>query len=166
MSAGLEKEVRFMQRADVNGIKLEYEVQGSGEPVVFIHGSHVADSFAPLMAEPALKDRLQLIRYHRRGFAGSSRHTGRLPIAGQAADCLGLLRHFGIAQAHVVGHSYGGVIVSAARSRRSGSGPLARRCWSLRCSQFPAASRLAEMMGRIAAIYEVGRQGRAQSTLS
>ena len=43
-----------MERANVDGITLEYEVEGSGEPVVFIHGAHIADAFAPLMAEPAL----------------------------------------------------------------------------------------------------------------
>jgi pimeloyl-ACP methyl ester carboxylesterase len=99
-----------MDRAEIDGITLEYEVQGTGEPVVLIHGSHIAAAFAPLTTEPALRDNFRLIRYHRRGFAGSSRHDGLLSISGQAADCLGLLRHLGVERGHVVGHSYGGVI--------------------------------------------------------
>ena len=51
---------------------LEYEPHGEGEPVLLIHGSHVADSFLPLTREVVLADRYRLIRYHRRGFAGSS----------------------------------------------------------------------------------------------
>ena len=99
-----------MERANVDGIALEYEVQGSGEPVVFIHGAHIGDTFRPLMADPALKDSFRLIRYRRRGFAGSSRADAPLPISRQAADCLALIRSFGAQPAHVVGHSSGGAI--------------------------------------------------------
>jgi pimeloyl-ACP methyl ester carboxylesterase len=98
-----------MERADINGVTLEYEVQGSGEPVVFIHGAHMGDTYRPLMAEPSLKD-YKLIRYHRRGYAGSSRPDGPLPVSGHAADCLALLRKLNAVPAHVVGHSSGGVI--------------------------------------------------------
>ena len=99
-----------MERANIDGIALEYEAQGSGEPVVLIHGSHMADAFAPLMAEPVLRDRFRLVRYHRRGFAGSSQADGPLPISRQAADCLALMRSLGVQRGHVVGHSYGGAI--------------------------------------------------------
>src|SRR5918911_414356 len=60
------------------------------------------------MGEPALSD-YALIRYHRRGLAGSSR-TGPASIQQQAADCAGLLAQLGVQAAHVVGHSYGGAI--------------------------------------------------------
>ena len=99
-----------MERANIDGITLEYEVRGSGEPVVLIHGGFIAAAFAPLMAEPVLRDGFRLVRYHRRGYAGSSRVDGSLSISGQAADCLALMRSLGIQQAHVVGHSYGGAI--------------------------------------------------------
>jgi pimeloyl-ACP methyl ester carboxylesterase len=149
-----------MQRADIDGITLEYEVQGSGDPVVFIHGSQIAASFAPLMAEPALKDRFQLIRYHRRGFAGSSRHNGLLPISGQAADCLGLFRHLGVERAHVVGHSYGGVTAL----QLALDGPDAVRSLSLLeppLMTVPSGEQVGETMGRIAAVYESGDKATA-----
>ena len=34
-----------MQRVNVNSADIEYEVQGSGEPVVLIHGSILAERF-------------------------------------------------------------------------------------------------------------------------
>jgi len=98
-----------MKRADIDGVTLEYDVRGSGEPVVFIHGAHLGDTFAPLMEEPSLHG-FRLIRYRRRGFAGSSRPEGPVSIAEQAADCLALIRRLGADPAHVVGHSGGGVI--------------------------------------------------------
>lgn len=54
---------------------LKYEVQGEGEPVLLIHGSILADAYLPFLKESALAN-YRLIRYHRRGFAGSPRHTG------------------------------------------------------------------------------------------
>ena len=86
---------------------MEYELQGEGDPVLLIHGSHVADSFLPLTREAVLVDRYQLIRYHRRGFAGSDPHAGPFSIDQQAADALALLRTLRVERAHVVGHSYG-----------------------------------------------------------
>ena len=100
-----------MKRAPVEGGYLEYETQGSGEPVLLIHGGVIAASYLPIMREPALA-RFRLIRYHRRGYAGSTKPERgvSLSIAQQAADAAALLRHLGIERAHVVGHSYGGVI--------------------------------------------------------
>ena len=98
-----------MNRADIDGITLEYELQGSGEPVVFIHGALMGDTYRPLMAESALKDR-KFIGYHRRGYDGSSPPDGPLSVAGHAADCLGLLRKLNAVPAHLVGHSSGGAI--------------------------------------------------------
>ena len=99
-----------MERASIDGAELAYEVVGTGEPVVFIHGAFIADTFRPLLAEPSLADRYRLILYHRPGYAGSSRNSGPVSVARQAADCRALLRHLGVARAHVVGHSYGGAI--------------------------------------------------------
>ena len=63
---------------------LEGEVRGEGEAVLLIHGSHVADAFHPLTREAALADGYRLIRYHRRGFAGSDPHAGPFSIEEQA----------------------------------------------------------------------------------
>ena len=98
-----------MRPVTVNGTTLEYEVSGRGEPVLLIHGSILSDGFAPLMKEPALA-KYRLIRYHRRGYAGSARARGPVSIADQAADARALLERLGMRRAHVVGHSYGAVV--------------------------------------------------------
>ncbi len=99
-----------MEKAKIGKTELEYEVSGTGEPVVFIHGAFVADTFRPLLVESRLADRYQLTVYHRRGYAGSSRVSEPVGIVQQAADCRALLRHLGVERAHIVGHSYGGAV--------------------------------------------------------
>jgi len=94
--------------ASLDGADLEYEVSGTGEPVVFIHGAFIADTFRPLLAEPSIARHYQLILYHRRDYADSSRASGPVSVVRHATDCRALLRHLGVQRAHVVGHSYGG----------------------------------------------------------
>jgi pimeloyl-ACP methyl ester carboxylesterase len=92
-------------RANLDGVELEYVIRESGEPVVLMHAGVCADFFAPLAAEPALADRYRVLRYHRVGYAGSSRLPGPVSIADQAEHCRALMHHLGIERAHVVGHS-------------------------------------------------------------
>jgi pimeloyl-ACP methyl ester carboxylesterase len=100
-----------MEHAKVNGVELGYEVVGSGEPMLFIHGAHLADALLPLVTEPAL-ERFQRIRYHRRGLGESTRpvEAGPTSVAVQAEDAVRLLDHLGVDRAHVAGHSGGGTI--------------------------------------------------------
>ena len=42
-----------MQRVNLDGVDLEYTVQGSGEPLVLIHGAILADAFSPCWLSPA-----------------------------------------------------------------------------------------------------------------
>lgn len=97
-----------MEKTNVNGMQLEYEVQGSGEPVLLISTGPIADSFLPLFPEKALAG-YRLIRYRQRGL---DRSNGRTPVsfATHAADAAGLLAHLGIRRAHVAGHSTGAAI--------------------------------------------------------
>jgi pimeloyl-ACP methyl ester carboxylesterase len=99
-----------MERMDINGIELEVESRGSGEPVLLIHGSIIANAYAPLLGEPALTGQYRVVTYNRRGFAGSSGAVAPLSIAQQAADARAVLQQLGIDRAHVAGHSYGGAI--------------------------------------------------------
>jgi pimeloyl-ACP methyl ester carboxylesterase len=99
---------KHLSRAAIDGIELEYEIRGSGEPVMLMHAGVLADWFRPLLEEPALTRRYRLVRYHRVGYAGSSRLTGPVSIAQQAAHLRLLMLHLGIARAHIVGHSSSG----------------------------------------------------------
>ena len=94
-----------MIRAPVDGLELEYEVRGAGEPVVLIHAGVIAGFFAPLIEQPALVGAYRVVRHHRAGYAGSDRVEGPLPFTGQATHCRALMDHLGIERAHVVGHS-------------------------------------------------------------
>lgn len=98
-----------MQTADVNGVKLEYEVIGAGDPVLLI-SPVVADGFLPFASERTLTDRHQLIRYHKRGWVGSTHTQGPVSVAEHALDAVALLDHLGIPRAHVAGHSSGGAV--------------------------------------------------------
>jgi pimeloyl-ACP methyl ester carboxylesterase len=99
-----------MQTLRLGDAELKYDVVGSGEPLLLIHGAFIADAFYSLMAEPRISGRYRVIHYHRRGYAESSRAPVPFPIRDQAADAQALLRHLGISRAHVAGHSLGGVI--------------------------------------------------------
>ena len=99
-----------MERVSVNGVELEFACAGAGEPVVFIHGAGIADTGLPLAAEPALSEHYRVIRYRRRGYAGSTRIQGPVSIADHAQDCRALLRALEVEQAHVVSHSYSAVV--------------------------------------------------------
>lgn len=100
-----------MDRAKVNGVELEYELSGSGEPVLLI-SPVIADGFLPLIAEPALAERYQLIRYHRRGWVGSTHTPPPVSVADHAADAAALLDQLGLRPAHVAGHSSGAAVAA------------------------------------------------------
>jgi 3-oxoadipate enol-lactonase len=97
-----------MQTLSVDGVQLELEDRGSGEPVVLIHGSAVKADLLPV-ANRLVPAGFRVIRYHRRGYSGRP-FDGPISVAEQSHDCVGLVRKLGIERAHVVGHSTGGVI--------------------------------------------------------
>jgi pimeloyl-ACP methyl ester carboxylesterase len=88
---------------------------GSGPSAVLVHGTFVGgpESFA---AQAPLAEDHRLLIVDRRGY-GASPATGEVlgwPV--DSEDLLGLLETLG--GAHLVGHSYGGVVVAVAASRR------------------------------------------------
>lgn len=98
-----------MRDVSLGDICLEYESVGSGDPLLFIQGAFIADTFRPLLREPSL-EQYKLINYHRRGYAGSTKPSEAVTISQHAADALALLNALGINRAHIVGHSYGGCV--------------------------------------------------------
>jgi pimeloyl-ACP methyl ester carboxylesterase len=99
-----------MERVQLNGADIQYEVRGSGPPVIFIHGAILSDGFVPVIAQSAIAANFQVVHYRRRGYAGSSRASSGMTMQGWADDCIALLNHLGIASAHVVGHSFGACV--------------------------------------------------------
>lgn len=100
-----------MDVAKINNVELEYEVAGSGEPVLLI-SPILPDGFIPLMTESALVDRYKLIRYHKRGWVGSTHPAGPASVADHAADAAALLDYLGVPRAHVIGHSSGAAVAT------------------------------------------------------
>ena len=98
-----------MESVTVNGVELEYEARGAGEPVLMID-MHIADCFVPLLPESALAERYQLIRYHKRGWVGSTHTPPPVSIGDHAADAAALLDHLDVRRAHIAGHSTGASI--------------------------------------------------------
>lgn len=98
-----------MKKATVNGVELEYEVHGSGEPLLLI-SPVLADGFVPLLRERELAERYRLVMYHKRGWVGSTRTEGPVTVAEHAADAAALLDHLDIPIAHIGGHSSGAAV--------------------------------------------------------
>ena len=124
-----------MEIAKVNGVELEYEVIGSGEPVLLI-SPVLADGFLPLLSEPALADQYQLIRYHKRGWVGSTHTPPPVSIADHAADAAALLHHLGLSHGHIAGHS-SGAAVAAQLALDEPTSSIHWSCSSFRCSPCP-----------------------------
>jgi len=64
---GLREHAAGIQRLRVDGVEFEYQADGTGEPVVLIHGGGLVDGLTPLASEPALAEHHRIISYHRVG---------------------------------------------------------------------------------------------------
>jgi pimeloyl-ACP methyl ester carboxylesterase len=148
-----------MQHALVNGIELEYEITGAGEPVLLI-SPVLADGFQPLVGERVLTDRYQLITYHKRGWVGSTHTPPPVTIADHAADASALLDYLQIERTHVAGHSSGAAVaVQLALDDPARVQSLALLELSL--LSIPAAAGLLEKAGPAFAAYGEGRPAAA-----
>ncbi len=92
-----------------NGIRLHYELQGKGDPVLFIGGLG-ADTFLWWRQVPAFCQEFQVITFDNRGAGESDKPEEPYTIPMFAQDTAGLLKALGIPRAHIVGGSLGGFI--------------------------------------------------------
>ena len=98
-----------MPHADVNGVRLFYELSGEGQPVVQIHGSGFGrGNFATLT--PLLSQGFQVIDYDMRGFGDSDAPVQEYSMELWADDLAGLLDALEIERAHIHGTSMGGMV--------------------------------------------------------
>lgn len=98
-----------MPKANVNGINLNYEIHGKGEPIVFITGfngdrtiwSNIVDHYA---------ENYQVIIIDNRGSGESDSPDMPYTIEMMADDTAGLCKALGIDSCHFIGVSMGGAI--------------------------------------------------------
>jgi pimeloyl-ACP methyl ester carboxylesterase len=94
--------------APINGLQMYYEIHGSGEPLVLLHGAFGAiDLWGPILTTLAQNQQVIAVEFQGHG------HTADIidrPLSYEqmADDVATLLDHLGIAQADVVGYSMGG----------------------------------------------------------
>jgi pimeloyl-ACP methyl ester carboxylesterase len=88
---------------------LDYEVRGSGDPILFISGAN-DDRNGWAANLPAFEDRYQCVTFDNRDVGVSPRADSPYRIADMARDAIAVLDRAGIERAHVVGHSMGGLI--------------------------------------------------------
>lgn len=98
-----------MPHADLPGIRLHYQIDGAGPPLVLIAGM-LSDgaSWAPVL--PTLAERFTVIRPDNRTTGRTEPPEAPAGLDEWAGDVLALLDHLGLARAHVAGHSLGGLI--------------------------------------------------------
>lgn len=93
--------------ADVNGIKLYYEIYGSGEPLVLIHGGLTTIGEMQGWLQPLAKTR-QVIAVEMQGHGRTADTDRPMRFATMGDDIAALLDHLRIPKADLVGHSFGG----------------------------------------------------------
>jgi len=98
-----------MPQRKVGDIKIYYETQGSGEPIVMISGCG-ADSSEWFSQVPDLSLRYHVITFDNRGTGRSDKPDIPYSMEMMADDVAGLLDSIGIEAAHILGYSMGGVI--------------------------------------------------------
>lgn len=89
-------------------MKLNYQIQGAGEPVILMHGMFGSLSNLGLVGR-ALIDRYQVISVDLRNH-GESPHAMEMDYPCMADDIIELMDHLDIPQAHLLGHSMGGKV--------------------------------------------------------
>jgi pimeloyl-ACP methyl ester carboxylesterase len=93
--------------AEVNGLRMYYEVHGTGQPLVVLHGAFMTigamGAFVPELAEAR-----QVVAVESQGHGHTADVDRPFSYEQMADDVAALLRHLGIEQADVFGYSMGG----------------------------------------------------------
>lgn len=96
----------------VNSIQIEYDIHGSGEPLLLIAGLGY-DRWMWHKMVPGLANQFQVITFDNRGMGGSDKPAGPYTAQLLAEDTAVLLQMLGVTKTAVFGHSMGGFIAQA-----------------------------------------------------
>jgi pimeloyl-ACP methyl ester carboxylesterase len=102
--------------AEVNGLNMYYEIHGTGQPLVLLHGAYMT---IDLMGEvvSALAESRQVIAVELQGHGRTADIDRPLSYELMADDIAALLRHLVIEKADVFGYSMGGGVAFQASIR-------------------------------------------------
>jgi pimeloyl-ACP methyl ester carboxylesterase len=107
-----------MPETEANGVRLYYELHGSGEPLALVHGAWV-DATAWRFVVPGLAENFRVLSYDRRGHSRSERPATQGSFDEDGDDLAALLEALELAPAHVVTNSGGGNIALRLATRRA-----------------------------------------------
>jgi pimeloyl-ACP methyl ester carboxylesterase len=97
-------------RIALNGTEINHRQTGSGEDAIFIHGLGANLAFWRFEALVALGRSYRVTVYDLRGHGYSGMPPTGYSTADMADDLTALCDHLGIVSAHLVGHSFGGLV--------------------------------------------------------
>jgi pimeloyl-ACP methyl ester carboxylesterase len=111
-SAKRETAVTPGKYADVNGLRMYYEIHGTGRPLVLLHGglAYIESSFGKML--PSLAKNRQVIGIEQQGHGHTADIDRPLTYEQMAEDTAELLRRLGITAADFFGWSDGGIIAT------------------------------------------------------
>jgi pimeloyl-ACP methyl ester carboxylesterase len=103
------------KEVEINGVRLQYIEQGSGEPIVFVHGApHDLRAWEPV--REAIAKRYRFIAYTQRYFGTKPwpDEGKNYSIATHADDLAKFITSLNAGPVHLVGWSHGGVVAATA----------------------------------------------------
>jgi pimeloyl-ACP methyl ester carboxylesterase len=101
----------IMPYANQNSVRIHYEVEGAGPPLLLYHGfSGSLDDWRDAGWVASLQQSYRLILVDGRGHGGSDkpRSQAAYTLAQRVSDVLAVLDHLGVQRAHYLGYSLGG----------------------------------------------------------
>jgi pimeloyl-ACP methyl ester carboxylesterase len=130
--------------APVNGLKMYYEIHGSGEPVVLLHGAFMAitDDWRVWIGELSKTRKVIAVEMQGHGRTGDIKRD--LSYENLAGDVAGLLDYLKIERADIIGYSLGGAVAMLCAIRHpekvrkvvSISAPMRRDGWVKEANDF------------------------------
>jgi pimeloyl-ACP methyl ester carboxylesterase len=106
--------------AEVNGLRMYYEVHGTGRPLVLLHGAYqTIDTMGPIL--PGLAETRRVIAPEMQGHGRTADVDRPITYEGMADDAAALIRHLGIDRPDAFGFSMGGGVALQLAIRHPGS---------------------------------------------
>jgi pimeloyl-ACP methyl ester carboxylesterase len=95
----------------VNDLQMYYEIHGTGQPLVLLHGafSAIGTSFEQLL--PGLAETRQVIAFELQGHGRTADIDRPLSLEGMADDVASAIGHLGVQPADIFGYSTGAAVV-------------------------------------------------------